>query len=51
VPAAGQPAGGAGRRGAGDLHQLLPDRLVQPGDLVVDRVDQAQVRLDLKRGP
>src|SRR6266568_2514087 len=49
VAAAGQPAGGAGRRGAGDLRQLLPDRLVQPGDLVVDRVDQPQVRGDLER--
>ena len=48
VAAAGQPAGGAGRRGAGDLRQLLLDRLVQPGDLVVDRVDQPQVGLDLE---
>ena len=48
VIAAGQPAGGAGRRGAGDLRQLLLDRLVQPGDLVVDRVDQPQVRTDLE---
>ena len=48
VAAAGQPAGGAGRRGAGDLRQLLPDRLVQPGDLLVDRVDQPQVRADLE---
>ena len=49
VPAAGQPAGGAGRRGARDGRQLLPDRLVQPGNLLVDRVDQPQVRADLKR--
>src|SRR5258707_1068895 len=49
VPAAGQPAGGAARRGAGDLRQLLPDRLIQAGDLGVDRVDEPQVRADLQR--
>ena len=31
VAAAGQPAGGTGRRGAGDVRQLLPDLLVQRG--------------------
>ena len=48
VPAA-HSAGGAARRGARDSRQLLPDRLVQPGDLLVDRVDQPQVRFDLQR--
>jgi hypothetical protein len=48
VAAADQPAGDTGRRGTRDGGQLLPDRLVQPGDLLVDRVDQPQVRADLE---
>jgi hypothetical protein len=48
VPAADQPAGGAGRRHAGDEGQLVLDPVVQAGDLVVDRVDEPQVQGDLE---
>ena len=48
MAAAGQPAGGAGGRGAGDGCQLLSDLLVQGGDLGVDRVDQPQVHRDFE---
>src|SRR5215831_18729279 len=48
VPAADQPAGGAGRCYPGDGCQLLFDPGVQAGDLVVDAVDQPQVGGDLE---
>src|SRR6266567_7378666 len=49
MAAAGQPAGDTGRGGPGDQRQLLGDLLIQQGDLLVDRVDQPQVRADLER--
>ena len=48
VTAAGHAAGGAGRRGARDQRELLPDRLVQAIGLLVDHVQDPQVCLDLE---
>ena len=51
--AADLAAGRAGRRGAGDQGQLLPDRLVQPGDLVGGQRDvrRGDVRLQVLDAP
>ena len=48
-PPPASPHAAQGRRRAGDQGQLLPDLLVQGGDLGADRVDQPQVHRGLER--